>query len=351
MIICQYFAGLSKHELIGKDVATSAKASTQCADRFSRGFNNRGLYGFFVGPRLVQWHAVAVRLLLEYQPPYDWPAMLGFLSARAITGLETVVDGVYWRSISFKGMHGVLGVGPGTADALAVTVRFADPASLPQILARLQRMFDLAADPHTINQQLAVDPLMARLTAARPGLRVPGTWDGFELAIRAVLGQQITVGAAIRLAGKLVARYGEPLRAADPQLPGLTHVFPEPAVLAGADLATLGMPKSRGRTLSGVAQALLDDPLLFEPKANLKEGMTRLLELHGVGDWTAQYIAIRQMREVDAFPSGDVGLINALAALEGGPVTARQLLQRAEAWRPWRAYAAQQLWTSLSRSD
>lgn len=294
--------------------------------------------------------AEEVMLLLPYRPPYDWPAMLGFLSARAIVGLEAVADGVYSRGFSLKGGHGTLSVQPGTGESLAVTVRFADPASIPQILLRLQRMFDLAADPHIINRQLALDPLMARLTATRPGLRVPGTWDGFELAIRAVLGQQITVGAAIRLADKLVAQYGEPLRAADPHLPGLTHVFPEAAVLAEVDLSTLGMPKSRGRTLSGVAQALLDDPLLFEPKANLNEGVTRLLELHGIGDWTAQYIAIRQMREVDAFPSGDVGLINALAALEGGPITARQLLHRAEAWRPWRAYAAQQLWTSLNGS-
>lgn len=300
---------------------------------------------------LPSGNAVAMKLLLEYRPPYDWPAMLGFLSARAIAGMECVVDGVYWRSIDLSGVHGVISVRPGAGDALEATVRGADPASIPQILLRLQRMFDLAADPHTINQQLAVDPLMARLTAIRPGLRVPGSWDGFELAIRAVLGQQITVGAAIRLAGKLVARYGEPLSAADPQLPGLTHIFPDPAVLAGADLATLGMPKSRGRTLSGVAQAQLDDPSVFEPKANLNQGVARLLELHGIGDWTAQYIAIRQMREADAFPSGDVGLINALAALEGGPVTARQLWHRAEAWRPWRAYAAQQLWTSLSRSD
>jgi DNA-3-methyladenine glycosylase II len=120
--------------------------------------------------------------------------------------------------------------------------------------------------------------------------------------------------------------------------------------MAGADLATLGMPKSRGRTLSVVAQALLDDPALFEPKASLKDGVARLLELHGIGDWTAQYIAIRQLREADAFPSGDVGLINALAALEGGPVSARQLLHRADAWRPWRAYAAQHLWTSLGQA-
>lgn len=178
---------------------------------------------------------------------------------------------------------------------------------------------------------------------------MPGAWDGLELAIRAVLGQQITVVAAIKLAGKLVVQYGEPLRKPDVLLPELTHVFPSANVLAAADLATLGMPRSRGRTLSGVAQALLDEPLLFEP--GREDGIARLLALQGIGDWTAQYIALRQLREPDAFPSGDVGLINALAALEGGPVTSRELLARAEGWRPCRAYAAQVLWTSLSRAD
>lgn len=287
-----------------------------------------------------------MRLLLEYSAPYDWPAMLGFLSARAIAGMEVVVDGVYSRSIALYGVHGTLSIKPWAADALELTLDFPDSAAVPEIVARLRRMFDLDADLPTMHRQLAVDPLMARLIAERPGLRVPGAWDGLELAIRAVLGQQISVGAAIKLAGKLVARYGEPL--SSPRT-GLTHVFPQAGVLAAADLATLGMPKSRGRTLSGVAQALLDDPLLFEP--GREGGIARLLALHGIGDWTAQYIALRQLREMDAFPSGDVGLINALVALEGGPVVARELLQRAEVWRPWRGYAAQVLWTSLSRSD
>ncbi|QJI44632.1 DNA-3-methyladenine glycosylase 2 family protein [Pseudomonas sp. ADAK2] len=287
-----------------------------------------------------------MRLLLAYQPPYDWAAMLGFLSARAIAGMETVVDGVYSRSIGLNGLHGTFSIKPADVDALEVTLDFPDSSAVPEIVARLRRMFDLEADLPSIHRKLEVDPLMARLIAERPGLRVPGAWDGLELAIRAVLGQQITVVAAIKLAGKLVAQYGEPLRSS---LPGLTHVFPEAAVLATADLATLGMPKSRGRTLSGVAQALLDDPWLFEP--GREGGVARLLALHGIGDWTAQYIALRQLREMDGFPSGDVGLINALAALEGGPVTARQLLQRAQVWRPFRGYAAQVLWTSLSRAD
>lgn len=285
---------------------------------------------------------------LAYQPPYDWAAMVGFLSVRAISGLETVEAGVYRRSISVNGQPGLISVAPGAGDWLDVDVDFPARSALPEIERRLRTMFDLDAQPRLINPQLAKDPLMAQLVAARPGLRVPGTWDGLELAIRAVLGQQITVVAAIRLAGKLVAQYGAPL---ETPCAGITHVFPSAEVLAAADLATLGMPKARGRTLSGVAQALLDDPELFEPKASLKEGVARLVALPGIGDWTAQYIAMRQMREADAFASGDIGLINALAALEGGPVSARQLLARAEAWRPLRAYAAQHLWTSLSRGD
>ena len=287
-----------------------------------------------------------MRLLLAYQPPLDWPALLGFLSARAIAGLETVVEGVYSRSIDLHGVHGTFSIRSAASDALELSLDFPEAAAVPEIVARVRRMFDLDADLSTIHRHLAVDPLMARLIAKRPGLRVPGAWDGLELAIRAVLGQQITVVAAIRLAGKLVAQYGVPL--STPQ-PGLSHVFPTADVLAGADLATLGMPKSRGRTLSGLAQALLDDPRLFE--SGREGGVARLLALHGVGDWTAQYIALRQLREMDGFPNGDVGLINALAALEGGPVTARQLLQRAEGWRPYRGYAAQVLWTSLSRVD
>nr|WP_218172505.1 DNA-3-methyladenine glycosylase [Pseudomonas sp. B6002] len=274
--------------------------------------------------------------------------MVGFLSVRAISGLESVEAGVYRRSICVGGAQGWIAVAQGAGDWLEVTVDVAQQTVLPEIERRLRRMFDLDAQPQLINPQLAKDPLMAQLAAERPGLRVPGTWDGLELAIRAVLGQQITVVAAIRLAGKLVAQYGAPLETPHA---GITHIFPSAEVLAAADLATLGMPKARGRTLSGVAQALLDDPELFEPKASLKESVARLVALPGIGDWTAQYIAMRQMREADAFASGDIGLINALAALEGGPVSARQLLARAEAWRPLRAYAAQHLWTSLSRGD
>jgi DNA-3-methyladenine glycosylase II len=272
--------------------------------------------------------------------------MLGFLAARAVVGMETVADGVYSRSIGLNGIHGTVSVWLGTADALAVELDFPDPAAVPEIAIRVRRMFDLDADLALMQGHLANDPLLARLIAACPGLRIPGAWDGLELAFRAVLGQQITVVAAIRLAGKLVAQYGAPL---DSGVPGLTHVFPEASVLAAADLATLGMPKSRGRTLSGVAQALLDEPSLFEP--NREGGVARLLALHGIGEWTAQYIALRQLRDMDGFPTGDVGLLRALEVLEGERPPARDLSLRAEAWRPYRGYAAQLLWTSLSRAD
>ncbi|SCZ20140.1 DNA-3-methyladenine glycosylase II [Pseudomonas sp. LAIL14HWK12:I2] len=283
-----------------------------------------------------------MRLRLDYHGSCDWPAMLRFLAARAVAGMETVVDGVYSRSIGLNGFHGRVSVWPGDGDALEVELDFPDPSAVPEIVARLRRMFDLDADLPTMQQHLATDPLLARLIAERPGLRVPGAWDGLELAFRAVLGQQITVVAAIRLAGKLVAQYGEPLRSV---VQGLTHVFPQAEVLANADLAALGMPKSRGRTLSGVAQASFDDPLLFA------SGTARLLALQGIGDWTAQYIALRQLRDMDGFPTGDVGLLRALEVLEGVRMTARELSVRAEAWRPFRGYAAQVLWASWSRFD
>jgi DNA-3-methyladenine glycosylase II len=285
-------------------------------------------------------------LALAYAPPYDWEAMLGFLAARAVVGMEVVVDGVYSRSIGLNGLHGTVSIWPEAGNALAVELDFPDPLMVPEIVVRLRRMFDLDAELALMQGHLANDPLLARLIVERPGLRISGAWDGVELAFRAVLGQQITVVAAIRLAGKLVAQYGATLEST---VPGLTHVFPEAHVLAAADLAALGMPKSRGRTLSGVAQALLEEPSLFEP--NREGGVARLLALHGIGEWTAQYIALRQLRDMDGFPHGDVGLLRALEVLEGVRPTARDLALRAEAWRPYRGYAAQLLWTSLSRAD
>ena len=178
-----------------------------------------------------------VIILLGYRPPYDWPAMASFLKARAIPGVEVVSSDRYARTIEIDGVHGVVAVEPAPGNALRVAIRCSRLSVLPAIIARVRRVFDLSADPQAICAQLARDPVLAPLVAARPGLRVPGAWDGFELAVRAVLGQQITVAAAVGLAGELVARYGLPL-AGGLEAKGLTHVFPRPARLAAADLTT-----------------------------------------------------------------------------------------------------------------
>lgn len=284
-----------------------------------------------------------IRLLLRYRPPYDWDAMLGFLRLRAIPGIEQVEGDTYARTICLDGEQGTVALRPGTGNALQATVRFPRLQALPAIIARLRRVFDLASDPVAIAAQFSQDPVMTALIQARPGLRVPGAWDGFELAMRAVLGQQITVVAAIRLAGKLVAAHGAPM--ARPE-GGLTHVFPLPQAVAAAELASLGMPRSRAATLSGVAAAAVADPRLFDAAGGLEEAVRRLRTIRGVGEWTAQYIALRQLREPDAFPSADIGLIRALERLEQRAYTPAQLLARSESWRPWRAYAAQHLWAA-----
>jgi AraC family transcriptional regulator, regulatory protein of adaptative response / DNA-3-methyladenine glycosylase II len=284
-----------------------------------------------------------ITLLLRYRPPYDWPAMLGFLRMRAITGVESVQDGVYRRTIGLGGRQGSVTVHPAAGNALQATVRFPKLSALPQIIARLRRVFDLAADPDAIALQLVKDPTLAPLVAARPGLRVPGAWDGFELAVRAVLGQQITVPGAIRLAGALVVRFGAVLREPDG---ALTHVFPEPAALVGADPASMGMPRSRGAALLSVAAAVVADPHIFSAGRSLDEAVAQLKALPGIGEWTAQYIAMRQLREPDAFPAADIGLMRAMAGADGLRPSASALLARAETWRPWRAYAAQHLWAS-----
>jgi AraC family transcriptional regulator of adaptative response / DNA-3-methyladenine glycosylase II len=286
----------------------------------------------------------AVELRLAYQPPYDWDGIIGFLAARAIPGVEAVRDGCYARSITLDGAVGTITVRPAKqGPALIAAIRFPVLSALPLIVARIRRIFDLGANPALIAEHLATDPHLAGLVALRPGLRVPGAWDGFELAVRAILGQQITVAGATKLAGKLAGLYGTPLpEPAD----GLTHVFPLPGHIADADLAlTLGMPRSRGAALRGMAQAAAADHRLFDPGRGLDEAIARLVALPGIGEWTAQYIAMRALREPDAFPAADIGLMRAMATPEGRP-TAKALLARAAAWRPWRAYAALQLWAS-----
>lgn len=288
----------------------------------------------------------AATIRLAYRAPYDWPAMLSFLTARAIPGVESVRDGRYARTLAVAKTTGVVVVEPGDGDHLKVTLRFAKVEVWPAVIARVRRVFDLAADPAVIAAHLSEDPDLAPLIAARPGLRAPGAWDGFELAVRAVLGQQITVHAARMLAGKITAAYGSPLEDEAANRLGLTHFFPTPDQLAIADVETLAMPRARGRALVGLAAAAAADPELFGARRSLDEAVAALRALPGIGEWTAQYIAMRALREPDAFPSADIGLMRALEGPGGLRPNAGELLARAERWRPWRAYAASHLWAA-----
>ena len=284
-----------------------------------------------------------VTLLLRYRPPYDWEAMLAFLRLRAMPGVEVVSEDSYARTFALGEAQGVVRVTHDPGDALRATISVSTLAVLPELLARLRRVFDLAADPAAIGAHLAADPRLAPLVAARPGLRVPGAFEPFELAVRAVLGQQISVSAAVALAGKLVARHGALLAHEDAE-PGLTHVFPTARQLAAADLSTLPMPRARSQALASLAEAVARDPRIFGQRRELAETVADLRKLPGIGEWTAQYIALRALREPDAFPAADLGLLRAMTDAAGERPTPRALLAHAERWRPWRAYAAQYLW-------
>jgi AraC family transcriptional regulator, regulatory protein of adaptative response / DNA-3-methyladenine glycosylase II len=291
-----------------------------------------------------------VTLRLRYRPPYDWDSMFGHLQMRAIPGVEVVEDGRYLRTVEIDGSIGSVEVAHlPQQQSLKVTIRFPNVRLLPAIVTRVRRLFDLGADIETIDAHLSCDPLLAPLVAKRPGLRAPGGWDGFELAVRAILGQQVSVVAARGLAGRLVQLQGERVPKGLVSHPGLTHVFPPAKRLALADPIGLGMPSARLASLKALAEAAMADPNLFRPFGTIEETIARLRAIRGVGEWTAQYIALRAIREMDAFPASDIGLLRGAARLDGMDgtrSTAAGLLSRAEVWRPWRAYAAQHLWAA-----
>jgi AraC family transcriptional regulator of adaptative response / DNA-3-methyladenine glycosylase II len=288
-----------------------------------------------------------ITLSLGYRPPYDWASILTFLAARAIPGVEIVANGIYHRTIELNGTAGTIEVAHEVArNRLRATIRFPRLASLPTIIARLRRMFDLGADPAVIAAVLAQDTILAPLVAARPGLRVPGAWDAFELAVRAIAGQQITVAAATSLTGRIARGYGVKLAQTE-DASGLTHSFPPPQVLAAATLS--GMPTARAAAMNAMAAAAAADPTLFERGTDLDASISRLCALPGIGPWTAHYIAMRALREPDAFPAADIGLLRAMDDGSGRPSPAA-LLARAEHWRPWRAYAALHLWAAGTKA-
>jgi AraC family transcriptional regulator of adaptative response / DNA-3-methyladenine glycosylase II len=286
--------------------------------------------------------ASTVTIKLGYRPPYDWDAMIAFLGARAIPGVEIAERGRYARTIAIGEHYGSVTVTPAKGH-LRADVQFPDVGALLGVVARLRRLFDLDADVSSIAAHLAADEALAPLIAKRPGLRAPGAWDGFELAVRAILGQQVSVAAARRLAEKLVVLTSPVLA---PEITGdarLNAVFPDAARLAKADLIGFGMPGARIKALQALSIVASTKRHLLEPKGRFEEAVAELTALPGFGPWTAQYWALRALRDSDAFPHADLAL---LRAMETGGIRPKPaaLLARAERWRPWRAYAAQHLW-------
>lgn len=278
---------------------------------------------------------------LRFRPPYHWPGMLGFLAARATPGVEAAESGSYRRSISLNGNLGYFEVSlDEVTHTLVARIQFGDPRALFFIVERIRAMFDLNADWSSIATALRADRSLFKRLDADPGMRVPGCWNGFELATRAILGQQITVKGATVLTGRIAMAFGKSFPAAG----GLTHTFPTPEVLVDANLASVGLTKSRAGTIHSLARAVCDRQINFDGVVDVDAFLARLREIPGIGDWTAQYIAMRALREPDAFPSGDLGLLRALDLR-----TPRELERRAEAWRPWRAYAAMYLWSGHAK--
>lgn len=286
-------------------------------------------------------------LRLGYRPPHDFDAMLAFLRTRALPDVELVDEQSYMRVFGTAEAPGWLRVSMWRPDdhALKLELHGAQPAQLLPLVTRLRRMFDLDADPRVIAVALGASALLKPLLHQRPGLRLPGGWDGFEIAVRAVLGQQVSVAAARTLATRIVQRHGEAVSV--PMPAGLGRLFPAPAQLADADLHAIGVTNTRAATIRGIAQALLDGYVDFRPEQPLEDFVARWVALPGIGEWTAHYIAMRALGHPDAFPAADL-ILRRAAAGNGAQLSARELTALADAWRPWRAYAVMHLWRASS---
>jgi AraC family transcriptional regulator of adaptative response / DNA-3-methyladenine glycosylase II len=281
-------------------------------------------------------------LRLSRRDPFAAEPLLGFLAARAVTGVEAGSAAGYSRSLRTRGGVAVVTLSPADGHVL-LRARLDDLADLEDVVGRCRRLLDLDSDPRAVAADLGRDHLLAPLLAARPGMRVPGSAEPFETAVRAVLGQQVSVAAARTLAGRLVARHGDPLR--EP-VGELTRVFPAPARLAEADLDGLGLTGRRIESIRALSRSVARGELDVAG-GDAEEFDSTLAALPGFGPWTRAYIAMRARGDPDAIPVSDLGLRRALERL-GEPGDAPSVARRAEAWRPWRAYAAIQLWSSLS---
>jgi AraC family transcriptional regulator, regulatory protein of adaptative response / DNA-3-methyladenine glycosylase II len=281
----------------------------------------------------------AVALRLPFRAPLDASGLLCFFAQRVVSGVEAVEGQAYRRTLRLAHGVGVVELTPreGHVD---VIVRLADLRDLSAAVSRCRALLDLDADPEAVDATLAEDPLLAPLVRRTPGRRVPGAADGFEIAVRAVLGQQVSVAAARSTAGRIVGLFGEPL--AQP-LGSLTHVFPPPEALVEADPRVLPVPAVRAATIRSLARAAADGAIALDGGADRDEVRRRLLAIPGIGPWTVEYVAMRALADTDAFPAGDLGVRHGLAAL-GAPTDASAAARLSERWRPWRAYAVRHLW-------
>lgn len=286
---------------------------------------------------------IPIKIRLDYRPPFDWPALLSYLDYRAIPGVESVEGGIYSRTIALGTAKGILELRHNQA-ATSISARFDldQPVSIAAAVRRVRDITDIDCRPDALLAGLGKDPLIGPLILVSQGVRVPGCWDVFELTLRAIFGQQISVVAAGTMLGRLTASYGTKIgRESGVEKPYL--VFPAPEQILGQDLQKIGLTKSRAQTVLRVAEAFSEDSNFVHPSMPVDEALKRLQSIRGIGDWTAQYVALRALRAPDAFPAADLGLLRAVKT-----DSARELSQMAESWRPWRGYAAILLWQSLS---
>ena len=314
-----------------------------------RQFNDTIREVFAVTPTALRHHrnivaepgTVTVRLAAR--TPFDGAGLLAFLALRAVDGVEEVVDGSYRRSLDLPHGTGVITVTP-AEDHVVGAFRLDDLRDLNAAVARTRRLFDLDADPSSVNAALGRDPVLKALIKARPGLRVPGHPDGTELVTRAVIGQQVSVAGARTIAARLAQRLGKPL---DAPTGSITHLFPDAAAIAAVPASDLPMPRTRGDALRGVAAGIADGEITIDPGADRDGLRAQLVARPGIGPWTAEYVLMRAVGDPDAFMPTDLGVRHAFTA-HGLDARPRAVVARAEAWRPWRAYANTHLWASLS---
>jgi AraC family transcriptional regulator of adaptative response / DNA-3-methyladenine glycosylase II len=317
-----------------------------------RRFNHLFRTRYRLNPRNLRRRPVeavdgVVNLKLAYRPPLSWPALAGFLSSRGAPSNERVEEGRYLRALKI-GKHGgwIAAVPDPDRDLIRVDMSAALLPVLPRVLGGVRRLFDLDANPATIGEHLARDRRLAAFAKQNPGIRIPGAFDGFDLALRAVLGQQITVKAATTVYGRFVEKFGPSVKT---PFPGLDRAAPRAELIAEANLPhliTLGLTRQRAETVKLLAAAIADGDLDLSRGADHDQARAALREIRGIGPWTIEYIAMRVLGDPDAFPSSDLGLLRTLDLRR-----AKELEALAESWRPWRAYAAVHLWSAPIRRN